>query len=41
MTSAAEEAGQILNRDVQGRVLVSRERRKSLLASTTAAGYVD
>ena len=31
MTFAAEEPGQILRQDAQGRVLVSRERRESLL----------
>jgi hypothetical protein len=31
MTFAAEEAGQILSQDARGRVLVSRERRESLL----------
>jgi hypothetical protein len=31
MTFAVEEAGQILSQDAQGRVLVSRERRESLL----------
>ena len=31
MTLAAEEPGEILNRDAQGRVLLSRERRELLL----------
>jgi hypothetical protein len=31
MTFAAEEAGEILSQDARGRVLVSRERRESLL----------
>ena len=38
MTFAAEEPGQILSQDTQGRVLVPRERRESLLEGTTAAG---
>jgi hypothetical protein len=32
MKFATEEPGQILSQDAQGRVLVSRERRESLLA---------
>jgi hypothetical protein len=31
MTFAAEEPGQIISQDAQGRVLVTRERRESLL----------
>jgi hypothetical protein len=31
MTFAAEEAGKVLSQDARGRVLVSRERRESLL----------
>jgi hypothetical protein len=38
MTFVAEEVGQILNRDAQGRVLVSRERRESLLAEYDRSG---
>lgn len=40
MTFAAEEAGQILSQDAQGRLQVLRERRESLLGcwgKTTAA----
>ena len=38
MTFVAEEVGQILNRDAQGWVLVSRERRESLLAEYDRSG---
>ena len=38
MTFGVEEVGQILNRDAQGRVLVSRERRESLLAEYERSG---
>ena len=38
MTFGAEEAGQILSRDARGRVLVSRERRESLLAEYDRSG---
>jgi hypothetical protein len=38
MTFGVEEVGQILNRDAQGRVLVSRERRESLLAEYDRSG---
>src|ERR1700750_1272466 len=38
MTFVAEEVGQILNRDAQGRGLVSRERRGSLLAENDRSG---
>ena len=38
MTFAAEEAGQILSQDAQGRVLVSRERRESLLGEYDRSG---
>jgi hypothetical protein len=38
MTFAAEEAGQILSQDAQGRVLVSRERRESLLKEYDRSG---
>ena len=38
MTFGAEEAGQILSRDARGRVLVSRERRESLLAEYDSSG---
>ena len=38
MTFAAEEAGQILSQDAQGRVLVSRERRESLLEEYDRSG---
>ena len=38
MTFAAEEAGEILSRDTQGRVLVSRERRELLLEQYDRSG---
>src|ERR1700750_3441728 len=38
MTFVAEGVGQICNRDAQGRVLVSRERRESLLAEYDRSG---
>src|SRR5271169_5652883 len=38
MTLAAEEAGQILSQDARGRVLVSRERRESLLEEYERSG---
>ena len=38
MTFAAEEAGQILSQDARGRVLVSRERRESLLEEYDRGG---
>jgi hypothetical protein len=38
MTFAAEEPGQILSQDAQGRVLVSRERRESLLEEYDLSG---
>ena len=38
MTFAAEEPGQILSQDAQGRVLVSRERRASLLEEYDRSG---
>jgi hypothetical protein len=38
MTFAAEEPGHILSRDARGRVLVSRERRESLLAEYDRSG---
>jgi hypothetical protein len=38
MAFAAEEAGQILSQDAQGRVLVTRERRASLLAEYDRSG---
>jgi hypothetical protein len=38
MTSAGEEAGQILSQDARGRVLVSRERRESLLEEYDRSG---
>jgi hypothetical protein len=38
MTSATEEPGEILSRDAQGRVLVSRERRESLLEEYDRSG---
>ena len=38
MTFAAEEVGQILSRDARGRVLVSRERRESLLEEYDRSG---
>jgi hypothetical protein len=38
MTSATEEPGEILSRDAQGRVLVSRERRESLLEECDRSG---
>ena len=38
MTLAAEEAGQILSQDARGRVLVSRERRESLLEEYDRSG---
>ena len=38
MTFAAEEAGQILSQDTRGRVLVSRERRESLLEEYDRSG---
>ena len=38
MTFAAEEVGQILSQDAQGRVLVSRERRESLLEEYDRSG---
>ena len=38
MTFAAEEAGQILSQDTQGRVLVSRERRELLLEEYDRSG---
>jgi len=38
MTFAAEELGQILSQDAQGRVLVSRERRESLLEEYDRSG---
>jgi hypothetical protein len=38
MTFGTEEAGQILSRDARGRVLVSRERRESLLVEYDRSG---
>ena len=38
MTFGAEESGQILSQDARGRVLVSRERRESLLAEYDRSG---
>ena len=38
MTSATEKLGEILSQDAQGRVLVSRERRESLLAEYDRSG---
>jgi transposase-like protein len=38
MTFATEEAGQIMSQDAQGRVLVSRERRESLLKEYDRSG---
>lgn len=38
MTFGVEEVGEILSRDAQGRVLVSRERRESLLAEYDRSG---
>ena len=38
MTFGAEEPGQILNQDARGRVLVSRERRESLLVEYDRSG---
>ena len=38
MTFAMEEVGQILSRDARGRVLVSRERRESLLEEFDRSG---
>jgi hypothetical protein len=38
MTFASEESGQILSQDAQGRVLVSRERRQSLLEEYDRSG---
>src|SRR5215469_530868 len=38
MTNAEEEAGQILNRDARGRVLISRERREALLEKYDHSG---
>jgi hypothetical protein len=38
MTFAAEDAGQILSQDARGRVLVSRERRESLLEEYDRSG---
>ena len=38
MTSAREEPGEILSQDAQGRVLVSRERRESLLEEYDRSG---
>ena len=38
MTFAGEEAGQILSQDARGRVLVSRERRESLLEEYDRSG---
>jgi hypothetical protein len=38
MTLATEEAGQILSQDARGRVLVSRERRESLLEEYDRSG---
>src|SRR6202030_3244108 len=38
MTFAAEEPGQILSQDARGRVLVSRERRESLLEEYDRSG---
>lgn len=38
MTFAVEEVGQILSRDTRGRVLVSRERRESLLEEYDRSG---
>jgi hypothetical protein len=38
MTCAAEEPGEILSQDAQGRVLVSRERRESLLEQYDRSG---
>jgi hypothetical protein len=38
MTFRAEEPGQIMSQDAQGRVLVSRERRESLLAEYDRSG---
>ena len=40
MTFATEEAGQILSQDARGRVLVSRERRASLLEVKFQQRYV-
>ena len=38
MTFAVEEVGQILSRDARGRVLISRERRESLLEEYDRSG---
>jgi hypothetical protein len=38
MTLAAEEPAEILNRDAQGRVLISRERRELLLGQYDRSG---
>jgi hypothetical protein len=38
MTFVAEEAGQILSQDARGRVLISRERRESLLEEYDRSG---
>jgi len=38
MTFAAAEAGEIMSQDSQGRVLVSRERRESLLEEYDRSG---
>ncbi len=38
MTSATEELGEILSQDAQGRVLVTRERRESLLQEYDRSG---
>jgi hypothetical protein len=38
MTFAAEEPGRIMSQDAQGRVLVSRERRESLLEEYDRSG---
>ena len=38
MTFAEEEPGQIMSQDAQGRVLVSRERRESLLEEYDRSG---
>jgi len=38
MTFAAEEPGEILSRDAQGRVLISRERRELLLEQYDRSG---
>ena len=38
MTFGAEEPGQILSQDARGRVLVSRERRQSLLEEYDRSG---